>query len=163
MYGVWRIGAHGRRLLERLAERVPVTVFLPTVGGDADEAHVELRSWLARTGAGASVPAVSTAGPTALTHLQATLFGPARLVDPDGTVQLVSAPDPLSEVTRGRAHLPRLGTRRDLVPRDGGRVPRRCHLPAGDRGGVHRGRNPAFTSTTARRSPSDLSGVAFSR
>ncbi len=98
VYGLWRLGAHARRLLELLAQRVPVTVFLPTVGGDADGAHLELRSWLARVGATVSETDSSSGGPGALAHLQATLFGPTTAAEADGTVQLVSAPDPLSEV-----------------------------------------------------------------
>ena len=100
VYGLWRLGAHGRRLLERLAERVPVTVFLPTVGGDPDDAHVELRDWL--TDAGASERAAGRRGAakaTALAHLQARLvLRRSARPTPDGTVQLVSAPDPLTEV-----------------------------------------------------------------
>ncbi|MDX6563536.1 MAG: hypothetical protein QOD65_3350, partial [Gaiellales bacterium] len=98
VYGIWRIGAHGRRLLERLAERVPVTVFLPVAGGERDVAHLEMRDWLADAGASRQPATPEATVPTALAHLQATLFAPATPVEPDGTVQLVSAPDPLSEV-----------------------------------------------------------------
>ncbi len=97
VYGLWRVGEHGHNLIERLAGRVPVTFFLPTVGGDPDAAHLELREWLAARGA-TDVAADPVAAPTALGHLQATLFAPATAIEPDGTVQLVSAPDPLSEV-----------------------------------------------------------------
>jgi ATP-dependent helicase/nuclease subunit B len=98
VYGVWRLAAHGRRVLERLAERVPVTVFLPSAGGDQDVAHSELRDWLGRLGATARAAEPAVTQPTALTHLQATLFHPLEPVASDGTVRLVSAPDPLSEV-----------------------------------------------------------------
>jgi ATP-dependent helicase/nuclease subunit B len=98
VYGLWRLGAHGRQLLERLAARVPVTVFLPVVGGEPDVAHAELRSWLVGVGASERAAGPAPTEPTALAHLHATLFGPATPAEPDGTVQLVSAPDPLSEV-----------------------------------------------------------------
>lgn len=94
--GVWRLGAHGRRLVERLAERVPVTVFLPSAGEDADAAHAELRGWLRACGAELEVlPAPPAA--TALARLQRDLFAPTAATPEDGTVDLVSAPDPLAE------------------------------------------------------------------
>ena len=96
LVGVWRLGAHGRRLIEALAERVPVTVFLPSVGEDADAAHVELRSWLHARGAQLEELA-PPAGDTALAHLQRDLFSPTGPAPPDETVDLVSAPDPLTE------------------------------------------------------------------
>ena len=98
VYGVWRLGALGRRLIERLAARVPVTVFLPTTDTPADGAHAELRLWLrSQAGAETTLDTPLTAE-TALAHLQQTLFAPADAVTPDGTVSLVSAPEPLSEV-----------------------------------------------------------------
>lgn len=98
VYGLWRVGAHARRLLQRLAERAPVTVFLPLAGGDPDVAHLELRRWLGGCGATDRIAAQHGTSTSALAHLQKTLFGPADPVEPDGSVRLVSAPDPLSEV-----------------------------------------------------------------
>ena len=98
VYGLWRVGAHARRLLERIAGRVPVTVFLPAVGGDPDVAHVELRNWLIARGASERAADAEPAKATALAHLHAGLFSSSGPTEPDGTVQLVSAPDPLSEV-----------------------------------------------------------------
>ncbi|MEO9174064.1 MAG: PD-(D/E)XK nuclease family protein, partial [Gaiellales bacterium] len=98
VYGLWRLGAHARALLEQLAERVPVTVFLPTVGAEPDVAHLELRRWLARAGASVRSAEPAERERTALTHLQGALFRASTPIEPDGTVQLVSAPDPLSEV-----------------------------------------------------------------
>ena len=46
LFGLWRLSAVARGLFERLAERVPVIIFLPTAGTeDADGAHAELRAW----------------------------------------------------------------------------------------------------------------------
>jgi ATP-dependent helicase/nuclease subunit B len=98
VYGVWRFGWHGRRLLKELAERVSVTVFLPTAGGEPGVAHLELRDWLVSIGASVEIAVPSEARATALNRLHATLFRPSNAVEPDNTVQLVSAPDPLSEV-----------------------------------------------------------------
>ena len=98
VYGVWRLAAHGRRVLERLAERVPVTVFLPSAGGDPDVAHVELREWLGRHGATEQTAEPTAGERTALARLQSTLFHPLEPVSPDDTVRLVSASDPLAEV-----------------------------------------------------------------
>jgi len=96
LVGVWRLGAHARRLVEVIAERVPVTVFLPGAGEDADAAHAELRAWLHGRGAQLEELSPPAAG-TALAHLQRDLFAPAAPAPHDGTVDLVSAPDPLTE------------------------------------------------------------------
>ncbi|HZT53413.1 MAG TPA: PD-(D/E)XK nuclease family protein, partial [Gaiellaceae bacterium] len=86
----------GRSLLRGIATRRPVTVFLPTAGGGADEAHAELRAWL--VGQGAAVEALpAPAAASTLGRLQQQLFAPARPIALDGTVELVSAPDPLTE------------------------------------------------------------------
>ena len=57
-----------------------------------------MREWLASVGASVLVADSNACEPTALAHLQATLFRPESSAEPDGTVLLVSAPDPLSEV-----------------------------------------------------------------
>ena len=46
VYGIWQLGAVTRGVLERVAERIPVTVLLPSLTRTADEAHGELRAWL---------------------------------------------------------------------------------------------------------------------
>ncbi|HWQ24381.1 MAG TPA: PD-(D/E)XK nuclease family protein [Gaiellaceae bacterium] len=96
LVGVWRLGAHARRLVGALAERVPITVFLPSVSEDADAAHAELRAWLAERGAQVEELA-APAGATALAHLQRDLFAPSARAPHDDSVDLVSAPDPLTE------------------------------------------------------------------
>jgi RecB family exonuclease len=94
--GIWRLGAHAQRLVEALTERVPVTVFLPTAMEDADEAHAELRRWLLERGAEVEMlPAPE--GATALACLQQRLFAPSEPLAVDDSVDLVSAPDPLTE------------------------------------------------------------------
>ncbi len=94
--GLWRLGALGRRLVQAIAARRPVTVFLPTTGSDADEAHGELREWLVAEGAVVEELGAATGG-SALERLQRRLFTPQEPVGLDGTVELVSAPDPLTE------------------------------------------------------------------
>jgi RecB family exonuclease len=94
--GIWRLGAHARRLVEVLAERVPVTVFLPTASQDADEAHGELRRWLLDRGS-ETIELDAPEGATALARLQQRLFAPRELIPPDVTIDPVSAPDPLTE------------------------------------------------------------------
>jgi RecB family exonuclease len=96
VFGVWRLGANGRALIASLAERIPVTFFLPYVGADAEIATKALLSWLEGLGTDRTGIALEDAK-TALAQVQAHLFKPVDLVRPDGTVELVSAPDPLSE------------------------------------------------------------------
>lgn len=100
VYGISQPSGLLRRLLERLMETRPVTVFLPRTVPEADRAHREMIDWLTGLGAGEE-PApepVPDREPTALDHLRATLFHPAGGTEPDGTVRLVSAPDPAREV-----------------------------------------------------------------
>lgn len=96
LFGIWRLGAVARGVIGRLAGRVPVTVLLPSVAPDADAAHAELRDWLAAHGA-ATQHLPAPAPETTLALLQQRLFAHEGPVDRDGTVDLVSAPDPLSE------------------------------------------------------------------
>jgi ATP-dependent helicase/DNAse subunit B len=95
-YGIWRLGGNARHLIERLAARVPVVFFLPATDSDADAATAELISWLDAHGATQTV--LSAAAPaTALAHVQRELFAHKAPIAPDESVQLVSAPDPLTE------------------------------------------------------------------
>jgi RecB family exonuclease len=96
VFGIWRLGANARTLIARLAQRVPVTFFLPAVGPDADVAVEPLSRWLDAQEAVRTTLQYATAA-TALGHLQHDLFAPAREIAPDDTVQLISAPDPLTE------------------------------------------------------------------
>lgn len=99
--GIWRLGANARRLIAAIAASRPVVVLLPTAGDDADEAHAELRAWLRDQGATVTELHGDDEG-TALARLRGSLFRPCGRIDLDGTVELVSAPDPLAE-TRAAA------------------------------------------------------------
>ena len=97
-YGVWRVSALGRRLLEELAQTVPVTVFLATTGAGPDVAHEDLRAWLrSHAAAETALDPPAESGPLS-THLTADAVRSDDSAVPDGTVQLVSAPEPLTEV-----------------------------------------------------------------
>src|SRR5581483_4898555 len=94
--GIERLGAVARTLLEHLAERLPVTVLLPDLGETANQAHAELGAWLAPRARRRTLSAAAPA--SALAHLQARLFAAAGPAAPaDGTVTLLSAPDPAAE------------------------------------------------------------------
>jgi RecB family exonuclease len=97
LVGIWRLGANARNLIELIAARTTVTVFLPTVGGDADAVHAELRAWLVGLGAESESPPTPD-GEAALPLLQARLFATGKPIPVDETVDLVSAPEPLAEV-----------------------------------------------------------------
>ncbi len=100
VYGIWNPTGIQRRLFKRLmAAGIELRFFLPETGTDADEAHSELRDWLA--GAGAELESIDCpeTGESSLTHLRHSLFhehdAPASL---DGHVRLLSAPDAPREV-----------------------------------------------------------------
>jgi hypothetical protein len=97
LYGIGRLGAAARRLVGAIAGRVPVVVFLPSVDDDADAAHGELRAWLAERGA-VTEHLAPPAGATALTRMQEALFAPEGPIAMDGSLALVSVPDPPAEV-----------------------------------------------------------------
>lgn len=97
VYGIWRLSAVARDVIERIAERVPVVFLLPAIAADTDDVHVELRAWL--TACGANVETLGTvARASTLGALQHELSDPTKPAANDGTVELVSAPDPLAEV-----------------------------------------------------------------
>lgn len=113
VYGLAEVPA----LLRRILERVPaLVVYLPDLSPAAGPSpvHAPLRTWLA--GASTRSAAADPAPPTALAHVQATLFaetdpGPAPA---DETVHVSSAPDPAREV---RAAVRRcLAWARDGIP-----------------------------------------------
>jgi ATP-dependent helicase/nuclease subunit B len=96
LFGIWRLPAHARALVERLAERVPLLVLLPSLDAHADEAHRDLRDWLtARSARVRELAGDPAAG--ALGHLQSRLFAHGAPRETDESVQLVSAPDPVAE------------------------------------------------------------------
>lgn len=98
VHGIWDVSARLRALLEALAERIPVTVFLPVTGSVADDAHAETRAWLTERGAIARHVPSPQEPQTPLASLQSGLFAdlPVPAAPGDG-VELVSAPDPARE------------------------------------------------------------------
>lgn len=100
VYGVWDLPALARRLLQRLMERAPVAVYLPVTGTDADRAHQDLRDWLAGLGAREeqAEPGAAAGAATSLGWLQQRLYSRDGAGPKDGTVRLLSAPDPVREV-----------------------------------------------------------------
>ena len=97
LYGVWEAAPRLRSLLEVIAARVPVTVLLPLTGTVADDAHCELREWLASRGA--DVRRLDAARPrSALETMRHQLFADApTAVAADDSVAMISAPDPVRE------------------------------------------------------------------
>jgi RecB family exonuclease len=88
------------RLVVGLADRLPVDVYLPNIRPADDAPLGAMRDRL--LGAGARTHHVPTRErhPTALGQLRDRLFAPPGTppIPPDGTVRLVSAPDPAREV-----------------------------------------------------------------
>jgi ATP-dependent helicase/DNAse subunit B len=98
IHGIWEIPARLRTMLEQIAERVPVTVFLPTTGSSADDVHKPIRDWLAAHDAPVRELDPPASPKDALGALRTRLFldTPERAPE-DSTVALVSAPDPTRE------------------------------------------------------------------
>lgn len=98
VHGIWQMPLTLRQALERLSERVEVTVVLPRQDPETDAAHGALREWLERCRAAEERCAEVGQPAGALGHLQARLFvRPPRAADADESVVLVSAPDPNRE------------------------------------------------------------------
>lgn len=113
LWGIWQLSAVGRRLVAAIAQRVPVTVFLPSVDETADAVHAELRAHLIALDA--RVEQLAPASPTTpLQRLQTGLFTIGESISADSSFGLVSAPDPLTE-TREAARTC-LGWARDGMP-----------------------------------------------
>ena len=100
VYGVTYLPDSAKRLIEAIAERVPVTIFLPALHEEAAQAYQDMVTWLERIGAEfTDAPAPEEEPTTALGILGATIFGPDLTPAPaDDTVRMVSAPDPVAEV-----------------------------------------------------------------
>ena len=88
------------RLLRRIAERVPVDVYLADLPAAADAPLAELRARLLAGGAAERQVAESREEDTALARVRRSMFTvPDKPAIPeDGTLRLVSAPDPSREV-----------------------------------------------------------------
>ncbi|HUT79383.1 MAG TPA: PD-(D/E)XK nuclease family protein, partial [Polyangia bacterium] len=89
-----------RAALAGLAEHIPVTAYLPTTDTEADVATLEFRDWLTSVGATVDAAPPPTAEPTTLSHARDGLFaeGPSEAPTLDGTLRLLSAPDPTREI-----------------------------------------------------------------
>ena len=100
VYGVTYLPDSAKRLIEAIAKRVPVTIFLPALHEEAAQAYQDMVTWLERVGAKVTdTPAPEEATTTALGVLGATIFGTDLTPAPaDDTVRMVSAPDPVAEV-----------------------------------------------------------------
>jgi RecB family exonuclease len=100
VWGVLDLSPALERLLVGVAQRLPVDVFVPDVPVAAESPLGALRERL--TAGGAELSSLSEPHPpdSALAHLRSVLFtGPSGSgVAADGTVRLVSAPDPAREV-----------------------------------------------------------------
>ncbi len=100
VWGVLDMPPALERLIVGVAERMPVVVYLPDVPAAAEAPVAALgRRLLERGGSEILAPAMPKLG-TALGQLREALFTPpsGRGIGADGTVRLVSAPDPAREV-----------------------------------------------------------------
>jgi ATP-dependent helicase/nuclease subunit B len=100
VFGLWQAPAAVIDTIARLAEEIPVTVLLPTTGiGEADSAHVDLRSALLERGAEVTALEEPSRPDTALQATRSSLFRiPEDPVEPDDSLKLISGPDPAREV-----------------------------------------------------------------
>jgi ATP-dependent helicase/nuclease subunit B len=98
VHDIWEMPARLRAMLEKVAERVPVTVLLPMTGSVADDAHREVRQWLVARGARVRELDSPAQSNDALGALHSRLFLDSTTAAPaDATVTLLSAPDPTRE------------------------------------------------------------------
>ena len=100
IYGYWSFTTLQRQMLERLMGHVALTIYLPEGQGNANEAHADLRAWLARYDAIEETLEVVDPGDSAIQQLQSQIFAaPTDCPVPNfGTVRLLSAPDASREV-----------------------------------------------------------------
>jgi len=95
VYGLWQPPAGLKRLLTAVAGVRPVVVFVPTLGPAADGALDDTRGWLAGLGGVVEDAAPAEPGaPNALSRLGRSLGRPDGAAPLDGSVRLLSAPDP---------------------------------------------------------------------
>jgi RecB family exonuclease len=88
------------RLVVRIADQMPVTVFLPDVPAATEAPVTELRRRLVEAGASERAIPRTSQQETALERARALLFTPptGQAIEADASVRLVSAPDPAREV-----------------------------------------------------------------
>jgi RecB family exonuclease len=99
-FGLWQAPAVLVDTLAKLAEQIPITVFLPSTGlEEADSAHAELRAALLDRGAELSLLDSDASPTTALQMVRSQLFRiPDKPVAGDDSLRLISGPDPAREV-----------------------------------------------------------------
>ncbi|WP_354699039.1 exonuclease [Paraconexibacter sp. AEG42_29] len=102
LHGVWDLTGGMQRALAVIAETTPTLVLLPTAASDAAATGLtNIRGWCESIGAQPAAAPTDDKPTSALRHVQDTLFvtplDPTP-PDPDGTVRIVSAPDPTREV-----------------------------------------------------------------
>jgi ATP-dependent helicase/nuclease subunit B len=100
VYGIWKPTGIQRRLFERMMSAgIELRFFLPETGTDADDAHADIRKWLAAYDVQREELDDSIAGESSLDQLHRTLFQEAESQAPmDNRVRLLSAPDAPREV-----------------------------------------------------------------
>ena len=98
VYGPRQLSPALQGVVEELAKRIPVSIYVATTESDADEANAELRAWASGSGASQQdLPLAET--DTTLHAAHRRLFlEPTEPVEADGSIRLLSAPDPSREV-----------------------------------------------------------------
>jgi ATP-dependent helicase/nuclease subunit B len=98
VWGVLDIAPALERLVVAVGNRMPVDVYVPDVPAAADAPLRALKERLTNRAAAQAIPSLDSKH-TALAQVCARLFAPpaAPALAPDGTVRLVSAPDPARE------------------------------------------------------------------
>src|SRR5690242_17550136 len=98
IYGLWEAPAALRVTLAELAQRIPVSLYLPVTGTDADSACAELQAWAIALGA-EPVRVTEPHPRSTLTHASQRLFGERHAASGhDGSLRLLSGPDPAREI-----------------------------------------------------------------
>ena len=124
---------------------MPVDVYLPDVPAAADAPLAELRAAADRERRGSTVARLgetADGGARPGSRGDCSRRRPSRRSPPDGTLRLVSAPDPAREVRAAARACLQWARGGGAVLGDGGRLPARRGVSAAGRGGVHRGRDP---------------------
>lgn len=97
-FGLWEGTPALRAAIARLSAHIPFAAFLPSTGTSADDAHAEIQTWLEESGA-EHVQLDDEPTDSTLSAVKSQLFHREReALNHDGTLQLVSAPDPTREV-----------------------------------------------------------------
>ena len=132
------------RLLRRIAERVPVDVYLADLPAAADAPLAELRARLLAGGAAERQVAESREEDTALARVRRSMFTvPDEAGDPGGRHAPIGVgAGPLARGAGGGACMSSVGARGCAVLGYGCCIPARRGVSAAGRGGVRRGRDP---------------------